>query len=296
VDNLLGRTVVVTDIDAAIAMSRKYSSRFKIVTQDGQVMNAGGSMTGGSTNKDAGILSRANELEKLTKQEKKLQQEAMLLDTDLREAQRLTDEVEFQLTTAREQLREAEDRVLRLEGLEKQHEILLEAVEQAEEACCRERDSLKTRQNTDRERYAAQRAKLQVFSTQLAETRQALAELEGSETEASRMLEEITGRATVLKTEEAALEACGVGIRAKQYSVSSAPLIAVLNNSVARACNTRGIHPEITVGPPLDKISDVILRAEMRIYHLDLGELVSHSHHSLCPTALVMYQNYSAMP
>ena len=207
VDNLLGRTVVVTDIDAAIAMSRKYAGRFKIVTQDGQVMNAGGSMTGGSTNKDAGILSRANELEKLTKEEKRLQRDALLVDTDLREAQRLTDEVEFQLTAAREQLREAEDQVLRLEGLEKQHEILLDAVEQAEESCCRERDSLQTRQNTDRERYAAQRAKLQVFSQQLTETRQALAELEGSETEASRLLEEITGRATALKTEEAALEA-----------------------------------------------------------------------------------------
>ena len=63
VENLLGRTVIVSDLDAAIAMSRKYHNRFKIVTLDGQVMNPGGSMTGGSVNKDAGILSRANELE-----------------------------------------------------------------------------------------------------------------------------------------------------------------------------------------------------------------------------------------
>ena len=207
VENLLGRTVVVSDLDAAIAMSQKYRSRFKIVTLDGQVMNPGGSMTGGSTNKDAGILSRANELEKLTKQEKKLQQEMLIVETDLREAQRLTDEVEFQLATAREQLREAEDQVLRLQGLEKQHEILLNAIEEAEESCQRERDSLQAREHTDRERYAAQRAKVQVFSQQLAETRQSLVELEGSETEAAQALAAITERATVLKTEEAALEA-----------------------------------------------------------------------------------------
>jgi len=207
VDNLLGRTVVVSDLDAAIAMSQKYRSRFKIVTLDGQVMNPGGSMTGGSTNKDAGILSRANELEKLSKQEKKLQQEALIVETDLREAQRLTDEVEFQLATAREQLREAEDQVLRLQGQEKQHEILLNAIEEAEESCQRERDSLQARERTDRERYAAQRAKLQVFQQQLAETRQSLAELEGSETEAAQALSAITEGATVLKTEEAALEA-----------------------------------------------------------------------------------------
>ena len=96
VNNLLGRTVIVEDLDAAIAMSRKYNNRFKIVTLDGQVMNAGGSMTGGSVNKDAGILSRANELEKLTNQEKKLQQSLSVCEAELQEAQRLCQEVEFQ--------------------------------------------------------------------------------------------------------------------------------------------------------------------------------------------------------
>ena len=85
VNNLLGRTVIVEDLDAAIAMSRKYNNRFKIVTLDGQVMNAGGSMTGGSVNKDAGILSRANELEKLTNQEKKLQQSLSVCEAELQE-------------------------------------------------------------------------------------------------------------------------------------------------------------------------------------------------------------------
>ncbi len=66
VDNLLGRTVIAEDMDAAIAISKEYRNRFKIVTLDGQVINPGGSMTGGSVNKEAGILSRANELERLT--------------------------------------------------------------------------------------------------------------------------------------------------------------------------------------------------------------------------------------
>ena len=46
--SLLGRTVVAEDMDKAIAMARKYSYRFKIVTLDGQLLNPGGSMTGGS--------------------------------------------------------------------------------------------------------------------------------------------------------------------------------------------------------------------------------------------------------
>ena len=207
VDNLLARTVIVRDMDAAIAMSQKYRGRFKIVTLDGQVMNPGGSMTGGSVNKDAGILSRANELEKLAAQEKQLTQDQMVTEAELQEAQRQFDQVAFQMNTARDQLREAEDRVLRLQGQEKQHEILLGAILEAEASAKRERDALNERSRTDRERYAAQQAKIQVYTQQLLEARQTLAQLEGSQTEAAEETNAITETMTALRTEEAALDA-----------------------------------------------------------------------------------------
>ena len=207
VDNLLGRIVIANDIDSAIAMARKYANRFKIVTLDGQIMNPGGSMTGGSTNKEAGILSRANELEKLTAQEKDLEQNLLMTESQLQEAQRLADEVAFQLTAARDQLREAEDQVLRLQGQERQHEILLQAILDASSSARREAESLDIRIRTDRERYAAQQAKIQVFTAQLAQVRAELAMLEGSQTEAAAQTAALTDRMTALKTEEAALEA-----------------------------------------------------------------------------------------
>ena len=205
VDNLLGRTVIVQDMDAAIMMAQKYKNRFKIVTLDGQVMNPGGSMTGGSVNKEAGILSRANELEKLSAQEKQLQQEKLTTEAELQEAQRLYDQVEFQLSTARDQLRSAEDAVLRLQGVEKQHEILLGAIVDAEASAQREKEALLSRDASDRERYAAQQAKVQIYSRQLTETREQLAQLEGSQTEAAEATAAITEEMTVLKTGEAAL-------------------------------------------------------------------------------------------
>ena len=207
VDNLLGRIVIVQDIDAAINMANKYRNRFKIVTLDGQVMNPGGSMTGGSVNKDAGILSRANELEKLTAREKDLQQKKLITEAELTEAQRSLDQVEFQMTTAAEQLREAEDQVLRLQGQEKQHEILLQAIEDAAASAERECKALDDRQRSDRERFAAQQAKIQVYSAQLADTRSQIASLEGSQTEIAAVTAQVTDRMTALKTEEAALTA-----------------------------------------------------------------------------------------
>ena len=57
-ENLLGRTLVADNIDNASDIARKYSYRFKIVTLDGQVINAGGSYTGGSAAARTGVMSR----------------------------------------------------------------------------------------------------------------------------------------------------------------------------------------------------------------------------------------------
>ncbi len=207
VEDLLGRIVIVEDIDAAIAMAKQYGNRFKIVTLDGQVMNAGGSMTGGSVNKEAGILSRANELEKLSAQEKELTEKLHTCESELQEAQRSVDQVEFQMSAAKDQLRDAEDQVLRLQGIEKQHEIMVQAITDALASARREKESLDARASADRERFAAQQAKLQVYHTQLEQTRGQLAALEGSQQDTSESMGKITEDMTALKTEEAALEA-----------------------------------------------------------------------------------------
>lgn len=63
--SLLSRTVITEDIHSAVEMAKKYGYRFRIVTLDGQLINAGGSMTGGSVAKSAGLLSRSAELKEL---------------------------------------------------------------------------------------------------------------------------------------------------------------------------------------------------------------------------------------
>lgn len=68
VNSLLGRTAVAEDIDSAAAIAKKYGYRFRIVTLDGQIVNAGGSFTGGSAVHSAGVFSRKNELDDLAVQ------------------------------------------------------------------------------------------------------------------------------------------------------------------------------------------------------------------------------------
>ncbi len=61
ISSVLGRVVIAETLDEAVAMAKKYSYRFRIVTLDGQVVNAGGSMTGGYTAKSTGVLGRRHE-------------------------------------------------------------------------------------------------------------------------------------------------------------------------------------------------------------------------------------------
>ena len=65
IDNLLGRIIVVEDLSEASAVAKNLGYRNRIVTLDGQVINAGGSFTGGSTARSVGVFSRKQELDEL---------------------------------------------------------------------------------------------------------------------------------------------------------------------------------------------------------------------------------------
>ena len=100
--NLLGRTVVAEALNDAINMSRAADNRLRIVTLDGQLINAGGSMTGGSAAQGTGILSRANELEKLKKQREKIAAAEESCRSELERARSQVSAVRYQLDMALE--------------------------------------------------------------------------------------------------------------------------------------------------------------------------------------------------
>ncbi|MBQ4290014.1 MAG: chromosome segregation protein SMC [Clostridia bacterium] len=70
--SLLSRTLVCDTIDSATEIARKYDFRVRVVTLDGQQINAGGSFTGGSVRHDSGMLTRTAEIDSLTEACKEL--------------------------------------------------------------------------------------------------------------------------------------------------------------------------------------------------------------------------------
>lgn len=123
VSNLLGRVVIVEDIDCAIGISKHYSNRFKIVTLDGQVINPGGSMTGGSQSKSAGILSRGNAIDELNAQAAELQKKVDSLKSDYKAAIEDANFAAAELQGAEADLQQAKEELIRAQG---EHRLVCE--------------------------------------------------------------------------------------------------------------------------------------------------------------------------
>lgn len=93
INSLLGRTAVADNLENATALAKKHGYKFKVVTLDGQVINAGGSFTGGSHIRSAGILSRRSEIESLKKEIPILKEKINNIRENKRDIQREYDKI-----------------------------------------------------------------------------------------------------------------------------------------------------------------------------------------------------------
>ena len=196
--NLLGRTVVAEDLDRGIAMARKYQHRFRIVTLDGQIINRGGAMTGGSVSKSAGVLSRANELERLHGRARVLAGELAQAQKEREEAAREVQGARYELQVAEAQRRAAEDAALQRQGEVRQYEALLESVRASVENLEGEKTSLEQRIRDGRDQRAAAQADIDRQEAEALRLRTAVREKLAGQTDlhgqASRLSVEMAER------------------------------------------------------------------------------------------------------
>ena len=142
VSNLLGRIIVVEDINEASRVARDNGFRSRVVTMDGQVINAGGSFTGGSVQRSAGLFTRKQEMEELRIRAAKLQKDCLAVQEKTDQCKEQVDALQAELTaTASEQITAANDRV-RAEAEQKRLEAAAAQLETARNARRQEIDTL----------------------------------------------------------------------------------------------------------------------------------------------------------
>ncbi|MDP4153856.1 MAG: chromosome segregation protein SMC, partial [Bacillota bacterium] len=250
--SLLGRTVVVEHIDNAIAMARRFGYRFKIVTLDGQVVNAGGSMTGGSQVRGSGVLSRKNEIETLNIELVKLKSQAGEVASEADKLAVETASISASLDGAVAENNVAREQQLRLEGEAGQYKMLLDTLNDSVEALQNERKSINLQNETAQKQADELSALINATEQELSRLEGEYETLSGSHEEALKNREQLQTRISDGKFEIAALKKdvemleAGISDILRQKELFSSELGTIQQETETINANIEDLNNKIT--------------------------------------------------
>ena len=209
VRSLLARTVVCENMDAALALARSRGHRFRIVTLDGQIIQPGGAMTGGSASRGTGALARAGRLRAAEEQAERCEAARKTAEQRFRAAEKRLHACETACETQNAALRRQAETQAALAAACTQHRALLGSVQARQEELMQQQRSMEAEKQRSAEVLASFDAREAQAGTQLrdAETRvqtcrDALARLR---TEAAEQEAQLAGQRTALTRTEAEL-------------------------------------------------------------------------------------------
>ena len=196
---LLGRTAVAEDIDSAIAIAKKYSHRFRIVTLDGQVINAGGSMTGGSRVQNTGILSRGNEIERLKGSLASMQKELDGMLSDYKLLSEDASAAKAELEGAEGDLLRAKEENIRREGELKLASDKLSSVSSGVKELLEEKETLEKRIESVSSGAEAARSQIDELKETLENKEKELESITGDSKTLQKNREEVASKAAEIR-------------------------------------------------------------------------------------------------
>ena len=209
VRSLLARTVVCENMDAALALARSRGHRFRIVTLDGQIIQPGGAMTGGSASRGTGALARAGRLRAAEEQAERCEAARKTAEQRFRAAEKQLHDRETACETQNAALRRQAEAQAALAAACTQHRALLGSAQARQEELMQQQRSMEMEKQRSAEVLASFDAREAQAGTQLrdAETRvqtcrDALARLR---TEAAEQEAQLAGQRTALTRTEAEL-------------------------------------------------------------------------------------------
>ena len=205
-ENLLGRTVVAETLSDAVQMSRRYDNRLRIVTLDGQMINAGGSMTGGSAARNVGVLSRANELKKLKIQLTELTEREKQCAEQLAEAERVLSGARYEAEVAASELTEAGEILHKKETAVNQYQLMQTTLDESLESLEQEKNGLASALRENEERIRAAELEKRRLEAEIGEIKDEISTRTQGRSDFEQRREELSEKISTLRAEAASLE------------------------------------------------------------------------------------------
>ena len=253
--SLLGKIVIAEDLNSATSIAKKYSYRFKVVTLDGQVVNAGGSLTGGSLNRNTGLLSRASEIEQLKKLTDDLQNKAKAAENMCEQVSREYSSIEAELLGTRADLSNKQQVFVRLEAEKR--------------ACESELNNAKSVIDNSDNEIKECKSRIEKLKESGAQAKKQLAELNSKIAKAEEKVNAVTGNRAELTQKREELTTLLQNIRLE--IVTAQKDIDALNSEIVFAQNTGSDHEDkkAELLKQIETINDSVNETQNRIKSLN---------------------------
>ena len=192
ISNLLGMTAVVDDIDTATVIGKKYGYKFRIVTLDGQLVNAGGSFTGGSKASKTGIISRKQEIEALYSEISKLRETAKTKNEEFERYKAEIAKFNIESEGMSDRIRELEQEDIKSGAEISRLSSLIEQLETQGETSRKTLQGFDLQIKQQNETASAATAKMTELTAKIAELEKKHEEQSGERSEAENKIREIS--------------------------------------------------------------------------------------------------------
>ena len=205
-NSLLGRIAVAEDLDSAVAIAKRFGYRFRIVTLDGQVVNAGGSLTGGSLAKNSGLLSRASEIERIQSQAEETRKKAEKAAEALKAASEELSAAEASLSASKAELATAQEDHYRIETEGSRINSDLETLVRDKNALSEEEKMAQNRKAEQAETRKNAQSRASAVWTQISELQEQLNQISGNRGELNQQCDGLSDKMQALRMEVLGLQ------------------------------------------------------------------------------------------
>lgn len=204
--SVLGTTVIAEDMDTAAVMAKKTGYKTRIVTLDGQVINAGGSFTGGSAFASAGILTRRNEIDKLKAQISELNEKSSSLEASLRRLRQENDKLEADCKAQSAVIGEKSTEIVRIETEVKRVADIRTQLDTTAESLKGRLLKLSEKMTANENEYDSAKAELSQLSEKIKEKEEQLAKAQQSRSDSRGEREALAEKLSQLRLRRVSLE------------------------------------------------------------------------------------------
>ena len=277
IDHLLAGTVVTEDIDSATTLAKKHNYKIKVVSLDGQVINVGGSFTGGSLVKQAGMLSRAADIKRLEAEVEKLTEKETKTRKLLDDAVAAVAEVNADIVAVKADLTNAnEDKIRSLAEL-KRLDDLLNNINSTIAALCEERDGSDEKVKTLNEKSNSAARQIAELEAQKSSIQAEIDQMTGGRDTLSQNREALTNEITDIKLQiiENTKDADSLNASANdiESSISNRAARAAEIDAEIAAVNYKILQLKSDISAHIDEIDNI--KQKIVDYNKNIEDLMS---------------------